>query len=126
MNMIKQIQEKSLVVKKLASDLSNKIVEFTEILSTLPGRVQVELDCKDFSLRFDRSGSIWTIEVSESGRPWKPLIEASLKTKMAAVNHFADLILAIVEGQKKLIEDLCTSLDTLERIITHVKEEKNE
>ncbi len=116
---LREIEEGSRRVNKVATELSQRIEAFEQWLNKLPGRVETTLWVRDggeggyetyFGLLLHRSGKKWIVSYGysdNSGRPdddwsWTPLNEASLEIKVKAVGNFPDLLKEIVKAQQSL------------------------
>ena len=130
---VKAISEKSKSVRDFATELSSRIVEFQDYLANLPGRVEAyawgrhpDADDNDedqqafgplqLGLFLHREGKDWVLSCGEnhaaddSPVKWKPLHEASLKVKIAAIKLFPDLLHAIETSQDELVAEIMQAM----------------
>jgi hypothetical protein len=141
---VKAISEKSKSVRDFATELSNRIVEFQDYLAHLPGRVEattsglhpdndIHDDAHDamgdyyLIIALRRHGKEWVLETAEGyaddDRPWdwKPLHEASLKVKIAAVKLFPDLLQAIETSQDRLVAEIMQAMSEYDSFAARLK-----
>ena len=123
------IATKAANVRTAAPSLSERIEQFAEYLSKMPGRIEAycygshpEADSPEAAarmslvLRFFREGKAWmlsygTYHEGHSDDPenpvnYKPLDDAPLKIKLAAVRMFPDLLAAIDKSQDELVKEI--------------------
>jgi len=125
-------------VKVNANELSASIFDFQKTLASLPGRVSAgcEGEHPDFrdgqvslALWFNRFGKEWLIkwsavhasDLEHEGADYKPLTDAPLKIKLAAVKLFPKLIDAIAEAQDNLVEEIADAASAVKRLTSTVK-----
>jgi hypothetical protein len=128
--LIQSISTKAESVQNAAAELTARIERFQEFLSRLPGRVETDFygwhpdaisedDAHNMSLvlRLHREGKDWILSCGTHHKEaehldpfysvrFRPLDEASIKWKMAAVKQFPDLLQAIEKSQDKFVEEL--------------------
>lgn len=119
---LKNIEAGSQRVNQLATELSQRIVAFEDWLNQLPGKVEtfywitvfdeIPPHKYEFGLHFDRSGKRWTLsytyQCDQDTREikWEPLSEASVETKLSAIEHFPQFLIEITEAQDALAKKL--------------------
>ncbi|MDB5318537.1 MAG: hypothetical protein JWN40_168 [Phycisphaerales bacterium] len=117
-------------VRQAAAELTKRIEHFQEWLGKVPGRVETDYygdhpNAKDeedralmsFVIRLNRSGKEWILSYATHDERWshessgpftefKPLVDAPLKTKIAAVKMFPNILAAIEKSQIELVSEL--------------------
>ena len=117
-------------VRRAAAELTKRIEQFQEWLGNLPGRVETDYygehpyanDAEDNAMmslviRLHRDGKKWILSHATQDERWshtesggltefKPLVDAPLKTKIAAVKMFPNILAAIEQSQMKLVAEL--------------------
>jgi hypothetical protein len=120
-------------VKEVAAALTEKILIFEAYLSSVRGRVEAACWCKHpddideqrtLFLKFLKLKAEWQIywirlsDLEEDVETeMKPLIAASLRIKIAAVDAFPDLLESIEENQRELINQVKEATDRLNKYI---------
>jgi len=129
------IKEGAVEVKDAAAELTATIQHYENYLAHIPGRVYAacfgkhpdDLDadnkCSLF-LQFCKQGSEWKIMWSkvidvldDFETTMKPLVDAPLTVKIAAVDMFPDLIESIENNQRELINQVKEANARLEKYI---------
>jgi len=122
---IESIKHNAARVREAADEMTKRIEQFETYLGSLKGRIdtmhfgthpdatppQYELE---LGIRLHRKDKAWVLSWSEyhpsfheeHGMEWKPLKEASLKIKIAAMKMFPDLLEAIEKSQIQLVEEI--------------------
>ena len=142
---VRAITEKSKSVRDFATELSDRIVDFRDFLAQLPGRVAAtawgrhpdsdqmteedQLNLGDYSLglSFDREGKDWALtytsshEADDMPLEWKPLHEAPLKIKIAAIKLFPDLLSAIETSQDVLVKEISQAITDYDAFAASMK-----
>jgi len=117
-------------VRQAAAELTKRIEHFQEWLGSVPGRVETDYfgphpDAKtdedgafrSLVIRLHRDGKKWILSFAHfderhTHEEWgafsefKPLADAPLKIKMAAVKHFPNILAAIEKSQVQLVNEL--------------------
>lgn len=123
---LKSIEAKSASVREAAESLDSRIRQFEKYLSQVPGRVETfhfgnhpDNDPNDqwtlqLVLKFHRDGKEWKLACGsyhehyngnfEEPVQYKPLVEAPLKIKVAALKMFPDLLESIEKQQDTVVE----------------------
>jgi hypothetical protein len=117
---------KSSDVRDAAAELTKRIIQFTEYLSGLSGRIEAtawglhpDADSPqselELGLKFHKQGGRdWIISWSDyypahheiHGMDWTPLVTAPLKIKLAAVKMFPDLLESIEKSQDRIVAEI--------------------
>ena len=135
---IASIAEKSAAVREAATELTAHIVGFLEYLSTLKGRVETVTygDHPDYPERPEVSLAIWFHKVGKEWElayrsehqefagdepDWKPLVNAPLNVKMAAVRMFPDVLTSIEKSQEKLTAEILSVSREYEQFAAKLK-----
>jgi hypothetical protein len=140
------IDAKASDVRSAATELSARITWFEDYLSKLPGRVETEYhgphpDATTINqqeemalvLKLHREGKAWILSVGsyhehfttpEDPIDFKPLADASLKYKIAAVKMFPNLLAAIETSQSKLVQELNAATAEFDAFASQLKEGK--
>lgn len=125
---LNSIAQKAARVRVVANDLSVRIDKFVDYLSKAPGRVEAYAHGdhpdgngdrqfpRSLVLHFTREGKGWMLEYGtfqdgynddpENPVTMKPLGEAPLKFKIAAVKMFPKLLEAIERKQDEVVEEI--------------------
>jgi hypothetical protein len=125
---LESISEKVAGVREAASGLNARIKEFEEVLSKLPGRTEAYFHgnhpdqhltnacALSLLLGFEHKGKGWQLTCGtyndmvnddpENPVEMKPLIDAPLKFKIAAIQMFPDLLMAIEIEHEKLTKEI--------------------
>jgi hypothetical protein len=114
------IEAGSKTVNRAATELSGRIKLFEDWLNTLPGRVDTTVWVRDgqteegecfFLLRLHREGKRWVLShghyqqgMGPEDENWDRLTEASLETKLQAIEQFPALLRQIKKSQASLVE----------------------
>lgn len=117
-------------VREAAAELTKRVEHFEQCLGKIPGRVETDYYGDDpdpdnpeeaaavsLVIRLHRSGKNWTLSYAYHDLRWshdesggftefKPLVDAPLKIKIAAVKMFPNIFAAIEMSQKKLVTEL--------------------
>ena len=122
------ISKKASDLRDAAETLTERITWFEEYLAKLPGRVETDYygphpDAEtaqeeaemSLVLKLHRTGKIWSLSYGSHHEGWndnpenavefKPLVEAPLKFKIAAVKLFPNVLAAIEKSQDKLVAE---------------------
>lgn len=124
------IERQATAVREAANAVSGRIEQFEHYLANLPGRVETTLHVRHpdggggtsvlgettLAIRLARDGSTWKLVVGTSHVSlirgfdptieWRPLVDAPLKWKVAAVKSFPDFLTAVEKSQAELVEEL--------------------
>jgi hypothetical protein len=104
------------VLNKLAAELTARIKAFEDQVSQIPGRVETTWSTAapdgghewTLVMRFHRVGARWLIsygyyvDYAPEDLDWKPLIDGSIETKLAAINTFPQLLTEMRAAQTDL------------------------
>jgi hypothetical protein len=139
------IAKKAVEVRVAANDLSARIDKFVDYLSKTPGRVEAYAygdhpDGSDpqfprsLALHFDRAGKGWALEYGvyqdgynddpENPVTFKPLAEAPLKFKIAAVKMFPKLLEAIERQQDDVVKEIKEAAEEFDAFFTTLPQTK--
>lgn len=132
-DLLQAIESNSSIVRDAANALTHRIVAFEEYLSKVPGRVETALRCEHpdihegtayLVIAFQRQGKEWglyygterpqlpgnfTLGALLSPRQpteFKPLRDAPLKYKVAAISQLPDLLQAMIKTQSELADEI--------------------
>ena len=122
---IESIQDHAVSVREAAEELTKRIEQFEVYLAALKGRVDTmhfgrhpnsdgEEDQLELAIRLHRKAKEWVLSWSdyhpqyheERGMEWRPLKEAALKIKIAAIRMFPDFLESIEKSQIRLAEEI--------------------
>jgi len=141
--LLESISTKSVKAKMAANALTERIEQFATLLAQLPGRIETSFygrwpdaqsaeDAAFLSLGlwFHREGREWVLSWAkvddrasydpENTIGWRPLNDAPLKIKLAAVGMFPDLLGAMEESQDKLIKELEDATNIYDEMVKSV------
>lgn len=138
-SILDSISKKSAKLREHATALTERIKFFEEYLSKLPGRVDTEYfgthpdavtleekKAMQFSIKLHRSGKSWALSYStfslatgdpDSTTEYKPLIDAPLKIKIAAMRLFPDFLAAIGDHQDQLVHEIAGATADFDQFI---------
>lgn len=125
------IAEKATAVRNSALALTDRIKRYQKYLGALEGRVEAihwgkHPDDDDgnleLGLRFHRQGKEWIISWGadhaqanpDIPTDWNPLVDAPLKIKIASVDLFPELLIAIERSQRKLARQANKACDAFD------------
>jgi hypothetical protein len=122
---VQSIQQQAVNVRTAAEHLTNRIITFESYLGQLPGRVEAftfgehpDDDGRgevNLCLKFTREGKDWKLfwadyceeyHAPDSPMDFKPLVDAPLKIKIAAIRMFPDVLVSVEESQVRIIQQL--------------------
>ncbi len=137
---LESLKAKGATVRETATALTERIQKFQEFLSHLKGRTETRIygphpDGGDdgilsYCYWFHKEGNDWLISCAEHhedyhgghGHPleWSPLVDASIKVKIAAAPVLVDFLDSMESAQDKTISKLqaaCNQLDQQLRLL---------
>jgi hypothetical protein len=139
------IRKKAGDVRDAANGLNKRIDEFEEILSALPGRTEAyhfgphpdedgtdPLNPRSLVIGLEHQGKGWQLvcgtfvqgynDDPDNPVDYKPLIDAPLKFKLAAIEMFPDLLTAIANQQDKLVKKIQKASATYDQFAQSLKQ----
>jgi len=130
--LIEKIKAGSETLNLIATSLSNRIGDFEVWLKELPGKVDAVLwnSCSDerylFGVRFGKFRNNWQLLYSyseinrEDEADWNPLSDASLETKLLAVEHLPKLLESISSALDARTKQLVASHKNFEAFASEI------
>jgi len=134
---VKSIDQKSEIVRDAVAILASRITWFQDYLAKLPGRVESRCfgpypDGPDshesgppieLCLRLAREGKDWILSCAthdpsnDECLEFRPLLDAPLKVKLAAIGMFPDLLESIEKSQDELTQSIVKATDEFDRFV---------
>lgn len=110
-----EMKQRSHAIHQTTQELNIKIAALERYLGGLPGRMPATIDIGNgMALTFCRSGKIWRLIITEHNGD-SPIISASVKAKVAAMQKLPELMAAINNTQNELLIGLLDAVESLDR-----------
>ena len=122
-DILRQLKENAPTIHKLSEQLTSRIKRFEDWCDAIPGRVETwwcfRVDGDELTCRFHRDGKRWIIswdfEPWENAT-WRPLTDAPLEVKLAAIETFPEVPGHMLRAQQQLEERLRGAHESLKEL----------